>query len=46
MFLFQLWAFSAAVKIGSFFLKQELELLNIKDHFTGLYNRRGKAESG
>ncbi|MCQ2593311.1 MAG: GGDEF domain-containing protein [Treponema sp.] len=39
--LFQLWFFDACGKIGSFYLKRELEKLNVKDHLTGLYNRRG-----
>jgi len=39
--MFILWAFSASEKVGGYFLKKELELLNSKDHLTGLYNRRG-----
>lgn len=38
---FMLWVYNSAEKIGSFCLKRELENLNLKDHFTGLYNRRG-----
>lgn len=38
---FMLWVYNSAEKIGSFCLKQELEMLNETDHFTGLYNRRG-----
>lgn len=39
--LFQLWTYHAAEKIGTFYMNRELELLNSKDHLTGLYNRRG-----
>lgn len=38
---FMMWMYNAAEKIGSFCLKKDLENLNLKDHFTGLYNRRG-----
>lgn len=38
---FMLWVYNSAEKIGSFCLKKELEMLNLKDHLTGLYNRRG-----
>lgn len=38
---FMLWAYNSAEKIGSFCLRKELEMLNLKDHLTGLYNRRG-----
>ncbi len=38
---FMLWAYNTSEKIGSFYLRKELELLNLRDHLTGLYNRRG-----
>lgn len=38
---FMMWMYNTAEKIGSFCLKKDLENLNLKDHFTGLYNRRG-----
>lgn len=39
--IYLIWSLNASELIGSYYVKKELEELNLRDYFTGLYNRRG-----